>query len=145
MRLRFPLIALAVGGAVFGIAGAVQASIPDAQGVIHGCYSKTSSNVVPPGTLRVVDTGLGEACRANEVSLAWNHKGPPGRRARPGHRGRQGRRARRATLDLPGLRVPPALPGLRDRLGRPARPRMSTSQRCPSPVSRTSPRRRSRR
>ena len=31
------LLALAVGGAVFGIASAVQASIPDANGVIHGC------------------------------------------------------------------------------------------------------------
>ena len=34
------LVALVVGGAVFGIATAVQASIPDASGVIHGCYFK---------------------------------------------------------------------------------------------------------
>jgi len=33
------LLALAVGGAVFGIATAVRADIPDS-GVIHGCYGK---------------------------------------------------------------------------------------------------------
>jgi hypothetical protein len=43
------LVALAVGGALFGIAAAVQASIPDPAGVIHGCY-KTNK-----GDLRVID------------------------------------------------------------------------------------------
>ena len=32
-------LALGVAGGVFGIATAVQASIPDASGVIHGCYN----------------------------------------------------------------------------------------------------------
>src|SRR5262245_33224832 len=36
------LLALAVGGAVFGIATAVQADIPD-NGVIHGCYGKAGT------------------------------------------------------------------------------------------------------
>ena len=42
-RGRRLLVALAVGGAVFGIATAVQASIPDASGVIHGCYAKAGN------------------------------------------------------------------------------------------------------
>ena len=44
------LAALIVGGAIFGIAAAVQTSIPDATGVIHGCY-KTNT-----GSLRVIDS-----------------------------------------------------------------------------------------
>ena len=44
------LLALAVGGALFGIASAVQASIPDSGGVIHGCYQRNG------GTLRVIDS-----------------------------------------------------------------------------------------
>jgi hypothetical protein len=41
---------------MFGIATAVQAAIPDAQGVIHGCYAKTS------GAVLVIDTGASQVC-----------------------------------------------------------------------------------
>jgi hypothetical protein len=58
--------------AVFGVATAVQAAIPDAQGVIHGCYQK---NV---GTLRVIDRSKGGACNPSESSLNWNQTGPTG-------------------------------------------------------------------
>ena len=51
------LIALAVGGAVFGIATAVQADIPDS-GVIHGCYGKAGTPY--KGNLRVRDASQGE-------------------------------------------------------------------------------------
>ena len=37
------LLALAVGEALFGIASAVLASIPSANGVIHGCYGKAGT------------------------------------------------------------------------------------------------------
>ena len=49
------LVALAVGGALFGIASVVQADIPDS-GVIHGCYNTTNSHGFPIGMLRVIDT-----------------------------------------------------------------------------------------
>ena len=70
------LVALAVGGAGFGIATAVQASIPDANGVIHGCYQKVN------GQLRAIDTDVGQACTPGEKSLTWNQIGPTGLRAR---------------------------------------------------------------
>ena len=37
------LLALVVGGVVFGIASVVQASIPDSAGVINACYERTSA------------------------------------------------------------------------------------------------------
>ena len=59
------LVAAAIG------AGIAWATIPDAGGVIHGCYKKKS------GALRVIeDTAL---CNAkSEQSLQWNQTGPQG-------------------------------------------------------------------
>ena len=50
------LVALAVGGAVFGIATAVQADIPD-NGVIHGSYGKPGTTF--KGQLQVRDAKSG--------------------------------------------------------------------------------------
>jgi hypothetical protein len=69
------LLALVVGGAVFGIATAVQADIPDA-GVIHGCYGKPGTTY--KGQLRVRDFDQGEQCRLHENPLDWNQTGPTG-------------------------------------------------------------------
>ncbi len=77
------VLALVVGGALFGIATAVQADIPDA-GVIHGCYQK---NV---GNLRVIDTSQGDACRPSEKALSWNQTGPTGPKGETGARGPTG-------------------------------------------------------
>jgi len=70
------LVAVAVGAAVFGIVSAVQASIPDQNGVIHGCYGKPGTP--QRGNLRVIDTGLGEGCRYYETPLNWNQRGVTG-------------------------------------------------------------------
>jgi hypothetical protein len=69
------LLALAVGGAVFGIASVVQADIPDS-GVIHGCYGKPGTT--HKGELRVRDASQGEQCRFYENQLDWNQIGPTG-------------------------------------------------------------------
>src|SRR5581483_6742923 len=66
------LAALAVGGAVFGIATAVQASIPDSNGVAHGCYyvpPKLGGTQQLPGDLRLIDTDNGQHCNSNEGSV----------------------------------------------------------------------------
>ena len=47
---------MAVAGGAFGVATAVQASIPDANGVIHACYNASLSHGSPTGALRVIDT-----------------------------------------------------------------------------------------
>ena len=81
------LLALGVAGAVFGIASAVQASIPDASGVIHGCYFKFPNGEIRQGALRAVDTGAGQHCRSDETVLNWNAVGPTGTRGATGPTG----------------------------------------------------------
>jgi hypothetical protein len=67
---------------VFGIATAVQAAIPDAQGVIHGCYNSQ-------GALRVIDSASA-TCKSSETALNWNQRGIPGPTGAKGDQGIQG-------------------------------------------------------
>jgi len=84
-------LALAVGGAAFGIATAVQASIPDASGVIHGCYNTSLAHGSPIGALRVIDTAKPNAnCASWETALNWNAKGITGPTGVRGSRGPTG-------------------------------------------------------
>ena len=69
------LAAVAIAGAAFGIASAVQADIPD-NGVIHGCYGKPGTPY--RGNLRVRDADQGEQCRYYENQLDWSQTGPTG-------------------------------------------------------------------
>ena len=48
-----------------------RASIPDAGGVIHGCYQKSG------GAIRIIDNSV-TPCGSNETSLSWNQTGPAG-------------------------------------------------------------------
>jgi hypothetical protein len=54
------------------------ASIPDANGVIHGCRKNSG------GALRVIDTDAGQTCMANETALSWSQTGPQGPAGPPG-------------------------------------------------------------
>lgn len=59
------------------LGGVAYAAIPDAGGVIHGCYLTTG----PPqarGALRVIDTEAGQVCQTGEVALTWSQTGPQG-------------------------------------------------------------------
>jgi Collagen triple helix repeat (20 copies) len=58
------VVAIAVGGIAY-------ASIPDANGVIHGCYRKTT------GDLIVIDSG-GKGCEEGWKPLDWNQPGQTG-------------------------------------------------------------------
>ena len=69
------LLGLAVGFAVFGLATAVQADIPDG-GVIHGCYQKN-------GNLHVIDASQGGTCNGSENALNWNQTTAPRERRAP--------------------------------------------------------------
>ena len=62
---RAGLIGVAVALAV----GAAYATIPDAGGVIHGCYNQSN------GGLRVIDDSVA-TCRPNETALDWSAGGP---------------------------------------------------------------------
>jgi hypothetical protein len=63
--------------ALVGIAGLVAlavstawASIPDATGTIHACYTNVG------GVLRVIDTDKGQTCKRWETALDWNAAPP---------------------------------------------------------------------
>ena len=73
---------LALGVALGAAGGVAYSSIPDAQGVIHACYSNTAT-----GALRVIDTDGSGICRGDETALDWNQQGQPGP---TGHTGPQG-------------------------------------------------------
>lgn len=75
--LAASLLSLALGTNAF-------ASVPDAGGVIHGCYLKTI------GVLRAVDTDKGQRCLQSETALTWNQTGPTGPKGDPGPTGPQG-------------------------------------------------------
>src|SRR6266446_3184012 len=69
-RLGRRSLLLIVGGLLV-LGGIAYASIPDAAGIIHGCYSTS-------GALRVIDTALGQVCSGTEHALNWNQTGPTG-------------------------------------------------------------------
>src|SRR6185312_14584418 len=65
------------------MAPAAFASIPDASGVIHGCYNSTN------GTQRIIDTAVA-SCKIGETAIQWNQTGPQGPQGPQGIQGVQG-------------------------------------------------------
>ena len=97
------MLALSVGGAVFRIATAVQASIPDASGVIHGCYNISQAHGSPLGDLRVIDTARVDGhCASWETRLELE----PARCHRPNRCGRAERLVRREPRAATGATGP---------------------------------------
>jgi hypothetical protein len=72
-------------------AGVAWATIPDGDGVIHGCYRKWG------GDLRIIDGSA--RCLSTERAIQWNVTGPPGPRGKQGEPG------------APGEQGPPGPPG----------------------------------
>ena len=91
--------------AVVLIAGAAAFAHDPHDGVIHGCYDKSS------GRLRIVD--LGKKCGGDERSITWNERG---RRGEAGARGADGRPGPAGPKGDTG---PAGLPGPRGEDGRP--------------------------
>jgi hypothetical protein len=77
-------IAIAVVAGLVLAGGVAYASIPDAAGVIHGCYQKVN------GQLRVIDTSRGGTCSPSENALSWNQTGPTGAQGPTGPTGAKG-------------------------------------------------------
>jgi hypothetical protein len=74
--------AVGVVALVATVGGIASASIPDSNGVIHGCYATKD------GTLRLVDPSAGQSCDPKkEGPVTWNAQGPAGP---PGSAGSQG-------------------------------------------------------
>jgi hypothetical protein len=60
------LVAVGIGAAVFGIATAVQASIPDSNQIVHSCYNTSLAHGSPIGAMRAIDTD-----KAGGVCASW--------------------------------------------------------------------------
>jgi Collagen triple helix repeat (20 copies) len=84
MRQRSRLLALGAGAVLVLSVGIAFAAIPDASGVINGCF------VSGQGQLRVIDKDKGETCKSNETAISWNQKGPKGDTGPQGATGVQG-------------------------------------------------------
>jgi hypothetical protein len=85
--LRKTLILVAALLAVVGAAAAATAAIPDANGVIHGCYKRNAPN---RGLMRVIDSEAGQTCPSGYAPLNWNRTGPAGPRGPAGPAGASG-------------------------------------------------------
>ena len=81
---RRRLLLACVGTILVVSVGIAYAAIPDANGVINGCYSSGQ------GQLRVIDTAKGETCKNNETAISWNQKGPKGDQGIQGPKGDTG-------------------------------------------------------
>jgi hypothetical protein len=94
--LRPALVALAIATAVLGAGGIAYATIPDAGGVVHGCYLKGL------GTLRVIDSDKGQACSKFETPLDWSQTGPQGPQGQQGPQGAPGQQGSQGPQGPPG-------------------------------------------
>lgn len=74
----FTLAAVVITGVI------VYAGIPDANGVIHGCYKRNS------GAVRVIDSDVEECNQDSEMRIQWNQTGPQGPEGPVGPAGPQG-------------------------------------------------------
>jgi hypothetical protein len=85
------------------VGGIAWATIPGADGVIHGCYKAKN------GQLRLIDLssqgkhkGHHSDCGPSELAVEWNQQGPQGIQGPPGPKGEKGD---------PGIQGPPGPPG----------------------------------
>ena len=94
-----------VASFVLILGGVAYASIPDAGGVIHGCYFTGGGGQVS-GSLRVIDSPT-QSCTANETALTWSQAGPQGPTGATGPSGLSGYQV----IEGPHVFVSPTTPG----------------------------------
>jgi hypothetical protein len=112
------LVAVAVGAATFGITTAVQASIPDASGVIHGCYNTSLAHGNPTGALRVTDAAKPNGtCASWELPLNWNQAGLTGATGPTGAPGPTGARGATGSKGVTGSKGAPGANGTTGPMG----------------------------
>jgi hypothetical protein len=77
-------LALSLGMAAAGAAAPVWATIPDANGLLHGCRHAIN------GQVRLIDPSAGAVCNPSEVPVTWNQTGPQGSQGPQGPAGFSG-------------------------------------------------------
>jgi hypothetical protein len=81
---RRPLLAVVLSvAATVAVGGAAYASIPDAGGVIHGCYTASSGNLQ-------LATSATAGCHPGQSAISWNQTGPQGPQGSQGIQGPPG-------------------------------------------------------
>src|SRR5207237_955822 len=88
-----------IAAVALAMPSAVIASIPDANGVIHGCYNITN------GSQRVIDTAV-DSCKPGETAIQWNQTGPQGPQGLQGPQGPQGLQGPQGPQGLQGPQGP---------------------------------------
>jgi hypothetical protein len=83
-RRRTTIIVTMVGLFLALVGGVAYASIPDSNGVIHACRKNTD------GSVRVIDTDLGQTCASGWTAFTWNQTGPQGPTGATGAQGPAG-------------------------------------------------------
>ena len=86
---RVGLAALIAGAVALAAAGIAYASIPDATGVIHGCYNPNGAKGMNGTGLNIIDTASA-SCGKSMQPISWNQKGPTGGVGPPGAKGTTG-------------------------------------------------------
>lgn len=105
-RLRKSGVALLLSiGAASTAAAIAYGSIPDMDGLIHGCYRSRS------GALSVIDTAKGRGCPAGTTALAWIQRGPRGMPGPPGLGGPAGPAGPKGPEGASGAQGPPGPAG----------------------------------
>jgi hypothetical protein len=88
LDLRLPRLSpgTVLGGLALIVAsgGVAFAAIPSSDGVLTGCYSKTT------GQLRLIDAEAGATCAKYEKLVTWNQAGQPGLDGEDGEDGEDG-------------------------------------------------------
>lgn len=99
------IVASAAAAALLVAAGVAYATIPDSNGVIHGCYARSG------GSLRVIDASVTN-CKSTETSLDWNVQGPQGPQGPTGPTGPAGPQGTAGPQGPQGPAGPQGPPGL---------------------------------
>jgi hypothetical protein len=98
---KLKLAAVVAGIAAVAVCSVAFASVPDGNGVIHGCYGKPGT--IHEGWLRAIDTAQGMTCQSNESPLDWNKPGTPGQPGQKGDKGDKGDTGDPGTKMLPAV------------------------------------------
>ncbi len=85
---RRGLAALAVAALGLAAGGIAYASLPDSNGIIHGCYNPSGAKSSGGTSLNIIDSPY--ACPKGQQAITWNQQGPKGATGARGPTGANG-------------------------------------------------------
>lgn len=83
------LVVVGAAAAVAGITGVAFATIPDSNGVIHGCYSANGADGTNGTQLNIINPEKA-SCSKGQTAVSWSQTGPTGPQGPQGAQGPQG-------------------------------------------------------